>query len=123
MAEAAVAAHGRGLRGEEAAARWLAGQGYAILARNFRCRAGEIDIVAEREGRVAFVEVKAWRGMGKADLEYAIGPQKRRRLVMAARHFLARRPDLVGHPLRFDVLLLSRGRIEHLENAFGGSVD
>lgn len=123
MAEPRAAARQLGIRGEQAAAAWLEGRGYAILARSFRCRAGEIDIVAEREGGLAFVEVKTWRRLGRADLEYAIGPRKRRRLLLAARHFLSRRPDLAGRPLRFDVLLLSRGRIEHLEDAFGGSVD
>jgi putative endonuclease len=123
VAEPGVAARARGPRGEDAAAAWLAGRGYAILARNFRCRAGEIDIVAERNGAVAFVEVKSWRGLGKADLEYAVGPRKRRRLQLAARHFLAGKPQLAGRALRFDVVLLCGGRIEHLEDAFGGSVD
>jgi putative endonuclease len=122
-AAAGAAARGRGLRGEEAAASWLAARGYSILARNFRCRGGEIDIIAEREGALAFVEVKSWRGLGKADLEYAVGPRKRRRLQLAARYFLAGRPNLGGRRLRFDVVLLSGGRIEHLEDAFGGSVD
>ncbi len=120
---AAGRARGRGLRGEEAAAAWLAERGYSILARNFRCRSGEIDIVAEHQGVIAFVEVKSWRGLGKADLEYAVGPRKRRRLQLAARHFLACRPQMGGRRLRFDVVLLSGGRIEHLEDAFGGSVD
>ena len=116
-------ARGRGARGEDAAAAWLASHGYHILERNFRCRAGEIDIVAERDGAVAFVEVKSWRRMGCADLEYAIGGVKKRRIALTARHFLSGHPQLAGRPLRFDVLLLSGGRIEHLENAFGGSVD
>lgn len=47
-----------GRRGEECAARYLAGEGYRIIARNWRCAEGEIDVIAERDGEVVFVEVK-----------------------------------------------------------------
>ena len=123
MANRAASARGRGARGEDAAAGWLTQRGYAILARNFRSRSGEIDIVAEKEGALAFVEVKSWRSLGAADLEYSIGSEKQRRIAGAARYFLSRRPALAGRPMRFDVLFLGAGRIEHIENAFSGSVD
>ncbi|MCX7038914.1 MAG: YraN family protein [Spirochaetes bacterium] len=123
MGERTASARSRGVRGEDAAAVWLAEHGYAILARNFRSRSGEIDIVTEKEGALAFVEVKSWRSYGAADLEYAIGAEKQRRIASAARYFLSRRPDLAGRALRFDVLLLRAGHIEHIENAFSGSVD
>ena len=117
-------ARGRGARGEETAAAWLASQGYRILERNFRCRAGEIDIVAERDGAVAFVEVKSWRRMGRADLEYAIGgveeaagsPSPRGISCRVIRSSQGGRCDSTS-------FCSSGGRIEHLENAFGGSVE
>ena len=127
MAEArAAAARGarsssaRGARGEELAAAYLRGRGWDILARNVRSRRGEIDLVAGRDDLLAFVEVKAWDAFGAADLEYAIGPAKRRRIRDAARLFLARRPDLAGRRARFDVVLLGGDppRVRHLENAF-----
>jgi putative endonuclease len=123
MPDRAACARGRGVRGEEAAAGWLAQQGYDILARNFRTRGGEIDIVAQREGVLVFFEVKSWRSYGAADLEYSIAGVKQRRIASAARFFLSRRPALADRALRFDVLLVAGGRIEHIENAFSGSVD
>ncbi len=123
MDERAACARSRGVRGEQAAAGWLAERGYAILARNFRSRGGEIDIVAEKQGAIVFVEVKSWRSHGAAELEYAIAATKQRRIASAARYFLSRRPALAGRALRFDVILLAGGRIEHIENAFSGSVE
>ena len=110
----------RGAAGEERAAAYLRGRGWDILARNVRSRRGEVDLVAGRDDLLAFVEVKAWQTLGAADLEYAVGPAKRRRIREAARLFLARRPDLAGRRARFDVVLLAGDppRVRHLENAF-----
>jgi putative endonuclease len=123
MGDRTASAHARGVRGEDAAAGWLAERGYSILARNFRSRSGEIDIVAEKDGVLAFVEVKSWQSYGAADLEYAIGAEKQRRIASAAKYFLSRRPALAGRALRFDVLFLGAGHIEHIENAFSGSIE
>jgi putative endonuclease len=109
-----------GARGEERAAEYLRGRGWDIIARNVRSRRGEVDLVAGRDDLVAFVEVKAWNALGPADLEYAIGPSKRRRIREAARLFLTRRPDLACRRARFDVVLLAGDppRVRHLEDAF-----
>jgi putative endonuclease len=119
VAEAASTA-ARGRAGEDAAAAWLGERGWRIIARNVRSRRGEVDLVAERGDLLAFVEVKAWRTRGAADLEYAVGKAKQRRLRDAARLFLARRPDLAGRRARFDVVLLAGDppTVHHLENAF-----
>jgi putative endonuclease len=113
-------ASARGALGEERAAAYLRGHGWDILARNVRSRRGEVDLVAGRDDVLAFVEVKAWDSLGAADLEYAIGPGKRKRIRDAARQFLSRRPDLAGRRPRFDVVLLAGDppRVRHLENAF-----
>jgi len=94
--------HDKGARGEEKACDFLQGQGYRILERNYRCRLGEIDIIA-REGRtVVFVEVKA-RSSGRFGLpQEAVGPRKRRRMTAIALHYLQSRGWL-GEPARFDV--------------------
>lgn len=119
MAEARSTA-ARGAIGEERAAEYLRGRGWDILARNVRSRRGEVDLVAGRDDLLAFVEVKAWDALGPADLEYAIGPAKRRKIREAARLFLSRRPDLAGRRARFDVVLLAGDppAVRHLEDAF-----
>lgn len=122
QAAARPSTHERGARGEERAAEYLRGRGWTILARNVRSRHGEVDLVAARGETVAFVEVKAWRVLGEADLEQAIGRRKQRRIGEAARLFLARRPDLAARRLRFDVVFLGEDppRLRHIEDAFGG---
>jgi putative endonuclease len=75
-----------GKRGEEAVARRLAGQGYRILARNFACPTGELDIVAGKDASVLFVEVKS--RIGEGGLNQALGPRQIVRLKRMARIFL-----------------------------------
>ncbi len=115
----------RGAAGEERAAAYLAGKGYGILARNFRCRTGEVDIVAGKGDTVAFVEVKCWVVLGEADLEYSVGGAKQRRIANAARWFVARRPEVALKRLRFDVILVpgGQGDVRHIEDAFSGAGD
>src|SRR5208337_1195566 len=84
----------KGARGEDVAASYLELKGWNVLARNFRTRVGEIDIIARRGDQVAFVEVKSWQSVPREDLARSIGPRKRARIARAARLFLSRRPDL-----------------------------
>ncbi len=118
----------KGALGESRAAEYLRGMGYVLVDNNFRSRVGEIDIIAEKDGVLAFVEVKAWDAFGEADLEYSIGRVKRRRIAETARFFLARRPELADMRMRFDVILCSGGGdpvtgVRHIEDAFNGAVD
>ncbi len=97
-----------GRRSEWLAVWLLRLKGYRVLARQYRLSVGEIDILARRGRVIAVVEVKArtdWR-----DAAEAISPRQRRRIVHAARAFLARRADLAGHDLRFDVVLVAPWR-------------
>jgi len=97
-----------GSEGEQAAAAYLASQGYRIIARNVRFRAGEIDLVAEEGGFLVFVEVKTRRGRGFGSPAEAVTADKRRRLVRLASLYLARlgRP---APPCRFDVVEVEPG--------------
>jgi putative endonuclease len=103
-------------RGEEAeglAARFLAAQGLAIVGRNYRWRGGEIDIIA-RDGRtVVFVEVRMRRNRDFGGAAESITRGKRRRLRLAAEHYLARLPS--EPPCRFDAILLDALAAERIE--------
>ena len=108
-----------GRRGEEIAKRRLEDIGYRILETNYRSKEGEIDLVAEKDGSMVFVEVRSKTGPGAGSPEESITPKKMSHLVAAAQHYLQAngaeerewRIDLVaiefgpgGKLLRLDVL-------------------
>lgn len=112
---------GYGDEGEEAAARFLESQGYRILSRNFRCRYGEIDLVAEKDQLLCFVEVRTRSSAVWGDPSNSVSWAKQRRVVKAALHYLfAYR--VREKMIRFDVVsVIGRGKdavLEHLPNAF-----
>jgi putative endonuclease len=102
--EARLTARCRGVEAEELAARYLAGQGLVVVARNFRTRFGEVDVVARDGDTLVFVEVRArtWSAFGGA--AGSVDARKQRRIVAAARQYLARLP--AEPACRFDVLTL-----------------
>ena len=109
--------------GEERAARYLRWKGYRIVERNFRCRQGEIDIIAERRDFLVFVEVKLRKDERFAEAREFVTAAKQRRILAAAQLWLAQHES--ERQPRFDVIEIyapqgERGpvRIEHLENAF-----
>ncbi len=92
-------------------------RGYAVLARRFRCPAGEIDIVARRGNTIAFLEIKLRRTL--ADALEAVGPRQRHRIAATAEVFLASRSGLSGFETRFDVMLVIPWRLPvHVANAW-----
>ncbi len=78
-----------GGKGEEAAAAWLTDNGFAVLHRNWRCGRYELDIVAQRDGVIHFVEVKCRRHGGLTTPEEAITPAKFNSLSKAAEEYIA----------------------------------
>lgn len=98
--------------------RWhLRLRGWRIVAVDWRCPSGEIDIVARRRGVLAIVEVKARPDLDKAAA--SILPRQRRRIARAAAAFLSARPDMAEMTLRFDVMLVAPLRApRHLANVW-----
>jgi putative endonuclease len=93
----------KGQSAEELAARFLESQGYRVLERNYRTRGGEIDIVAEEGAVLCFVEVRSTRGAEFGGPLPTINAAKQRRVVRAARRYLAAR-GLEDREVRFDVV-------------------
>jgi len=110
-----------GKLGEDLACAELERRGYALLARRYRTRAGEIDIVARDGETLVFVEVKARADEACGHPAEAVTPQKQRRLARMALDFLARLPSAPG-PCRFDVVAVlmstSPPTITVYQNAF-----
>lgn len=88
---------------EQDAVRWLEGQGYRIVERNFRHRAGEMDVVAWDGDTLCFVEVRSRTQPGFGPAVATVDRAKQRKLIRAASLYLARR-RLEDTPCRFDVL-------------------
>lgn len=106
----------RGRASEGLAALALRAKRYRILARRLRTPVGEIDLIAVRGRRLAFVEVK--RRASFADAEASIGARQRQRVRRAADFWLARHPRFQEHDIVFDLVFLVPWRWpRHLENA------
>ena len=114
-----------GAWGEMYAAAQLEKEGYRIRGRNFRCRLGEIDIIAEKEGILAFVEVKLRRSSSHGEAREFVTASKQQKLRMTASFYLAGRPWAQELQPRFDVLEIYAPQgpdgpchCEHLVDAF-----
>jgi putative endonuclease len=112
-----------GAAGEAHAARMLRRAGLRIIARNYACPRGELDIVARKRNLIIFVEVKTRATAAHADPREAVTPAKQRRMAAAAHQFL-REKKLEKCDYRFDIVSVILGGgpkpelIEHHENAF-----
>ena len=112
----------RGAEAEDAAAAWLARHGLALIARNWRCRAGEIDLVCEDGEAIVFVEVRQRSSMRFGGAAASIDARKQHKLITAARLYLAASPYR-NRPCRFDAVLMGAADgsgIEWIRNAFDG---
>ncbi len=106
-----------GVSAERVAAEALEAEGWTVLAVRLRTPAGEIDLVAEREGLLAFVEVKARPTLAGA--AWSLGPRQRARLIASAEIALAEHPEWGKAGIRFDVLLVDAGgAVRRIKDAF-----
>jgi len=107
-----------GAEAEALAEAFLLRQGLRVLERNWRVRGGEIDLICEDRGSLVFVEVRLRRRGDFGGAGASITATKRRRLILAARHYLAGKRE---RPCRFDAVLmdgLTDASIEWIRNAF-----
>lgn len=111
------AADARGRQAERRAAAALAAEGWAVLGQRVRTPAGELDLVAERAGLLAFVEVKARATL--TDAAFALGAGQRARLLRAAEWWMGANPAHGAAGVRFDVMLVDgTGRVRRIADAF-----
>ena len=120
------AAHLRdGAAAEALAARHLERHGFTIIARNVRCRGGEVDLIADDERSLVFVEVRLRKNGRFGGAAASITASKQQRVILAAQHWLAgdgRRH--ANRACRFDAILLDgldAARIEWIRGAFDAS--
>jgi len=107
-----------GARAEDLCAELLRAAGLQVLERNWRCRHGEIDLIAEEGGTLVFAEVRMRSRAGYGGAAESVTVAKRDRLLAAAKLYLTRRPESA---CRFDVFLVSvnPSKVEWVRDAFG----
>ena len=109
--------HARGKRGEALAVTYLESRGYRIVECNFRCRLGELDIVAMDGSTLVFVEVRSKASGQHGGAIATVTRAKQARVARVAQAYLSmRRPRFES--CRFDVIGITGGQLEHIEDAF-----
>jgi len=110
----------KGMQGQHVAEKYIQGKGYCILARNYRVRTGEIDIIARSGEFVVFIEVKYRSGLAYGYPRESVDSGKQQRIIRTAMHYISTH-GLDEH-FRFDVIeiLEQDGKVyaNHIENAF-----
>jgi len=107
----------KGQYAEQRAADFLLAKGYRLLARNYRVRGGEIDLVVQHKKTLVFVEVKARAYNAFGGPLAAVTPSKQRKVALAAAQFL-KATALKFDSIRFDVVCVLPGQIDHIQAAF-----
>ncbi|MBR5712637.1 MAG: YraN family protein [Lachnospiraceae bacterium] len=103
---------------EERAVAFLTERGYTIVECNFRCRCGEIDIVAQKDGYLVFAEVKYRRTTACGLPEQAVDARKQATIRKVAQWYLVSHRLSAETPVRFDVVAMDETEIRLYENAF-----
>lgn len=105
-----------GQAAENLAAEFLQGQGLRLVARNYRCRMGEIDLIMDDRGALVFVEVRLRNNNHFGGAGASITAFKQSKLIRAAQHYLLQQST--QPPCRFDVVLLDGSNMEWIKDAF-----
>ncbi|WP_436795444.1 YraN family protein [Actinospongicola halichondriae] len=106
-----------GAHGERLAVRRYEAEGYTVVARNWRCNEGELDLVLRGDGVLVFAEVKTRSSDRFGVPAEAVTPAKQRRIRKLAQRFCADSGER-ARTLRFDVVSVLRGQVEIIENCF-----
>lgn len=105
-----------GKDGEKSACKYLKSAGWKVVTTNYKNPFGEVDIIAEKGEILAFIEVKTRTSESYGTPSEAVNFDRRRRYIMAAKHyFIGREIDVT---VRFDIIEILNGQINHIENAF-----
>ena len=109
-----------GRAGEDRAQEVYEKMGFRVVARNYRVRSGEIDLIVVKSEALVFVEVKTRSRRGPVDAAFFVDRRKQERIRKAAGHFLLTHPEYQGHDCRFDVVcfVLEENSTRRIENAF-----
>ena len=105
---------------EQKAAHYLEACGYHIIQKNFRCRMGEIDLIAKDKEYLCFIEVKYRSNEGKGNPAEAITPAKIRRIAGTAEYYMLTHNLSQDKPCRFDAVIILDDEITLIKNAFDG---
>lgn len=107
-----------GSRYEEWAAAYLINHGYEILEKNYRCKKGEIDIIASHKGYLVFIEVKYRKNSQFGDPAESVGVQKQRVIYQVANYYMVTHNMWENHPCRFDVVAILGNEVRLISGAF-----
>ena len=107
---------GLGQSGEKKAAEYLKKKGYTIAETNYRCKFGEIDIIAIKDGVTVFVEVKTRTSKPYGRGYESVNEKKQQKLILTAQNYFREKGESQA---RFDVISIDSKEITHIENAFG----
>ena len=106
-----------GNEAEDLAAEYLKQNGYKIIARNYACKTGEIDIIAQKGGCLVFAEVKARSTQAFGGPVSAVTPAKQKKVANTAMCFIKeKKPKFES--LMFDIIAILDGKAQHIQNAF-----
>jgi len=109
----------KGKEGESLTVQFLEKKGFNIISRNFRCKTGEIDLIAMDREDLVFIEVKNWPAFGQENLAYGINRRKQRRIIETAKYFLSLHRKYNYRPVRFDIVYIRPDEpMLHLTSAF-----
>lgn len=107
-----------GKKAENLAAAYLSGKGIRIIARNYRCRKGEIDLIGREGEYLVFIEVKARRTLACGYPGEAVTSAKQKKICQTALYYCWKEKIDRNCPIRFDVVEILEGRIRHIRNSF-----